>query len=211
MSQHKTRILIVEDEPAHAQVLKRNLLATDTFTVELATSIAEYLQSISVLSPDLLLLDLNLPDGSAIDYLKKNQDRPYPVLIMTAQGNEELAVAALKAGALDYIVKSPESFTTIPRIVKRSLREWRIKQDHHNALVALQESELRFRTLLEDVSSVAVQGYQTDGTIFYWNRASEKLYGYSKAEALGKNLIDLIVPAEMKDEVRHAFKSMNIS
>ena len=42
---------------------------------------------------------------------------PFPVLIMTSFGNERVAVDALKAGALDYIVKSPESFAEIPRIV----------------------------------------------------------------------------------------------
>ncbi len=76
---------------------------------------------------------------------------------------------------------------------------------------ALRESEQRFRTLLRDVKAIAVQGYQRDGTIFYWNKASEALYGYSEAEALGKNLIDLIVPNEMKDDVRDAFKNMNDS
>ncbi len=198
MIQGKTRILIVEDEPAHAQALQRNLLAADSFTVELVTSIAEYVQAISVLPPDLVLLDLNLPDGSAIELLS-NVKIQWPVVIMTAQGNEALAVAALKAGALDYIVKSADSFAAIPRIVERSLREWQAQQDHHNALVALQESELRFRTLLHDVDSVAVQGYRIDGTVHYWNTASELLYGYSAEEACGKTLYDLIIPTNFKE------------
>jgi diguanylate cyclase (GGDEF)-like protein/PAS domain S-box-containing protein len=59
---------------------------------------------------------------------------------------------------------------------------------------ALRSSELRFRSLLQNVGSVAVQGYRPDGTITYWNAASERLYGYSSAEAVGNNILELIVP-----------------
>ena len=72
----------------------------------------------------------------------------------------------------------------------------------------LQENEKRFRMLLQDVSSIAVQGYLMDGTTQYWNTASERLYGYSAQEAIGKNLLDLIIPPEMRDEVRQAIQQM---
>lgn len=62
---------------------------------------------------------------------------------------------------------------------------------------SLQESEARFRNLLEYVPGVAVQGYGTDGTVRYWNRASEELYGYSAGEAVGNNLRDLIFPSDL--------------
>jgi PAS domain S-box-containing protein len=64
---------------------------------------------------------------------------------------------------------------------------------------SLQESEARFRNLLEYVPGVAVQGYGADGTVRYWNRASEELYGYRAVEAVGKNLQDLIFPRELRE------------
>jgi PAS domain S-box-containing protein len=73
---------------------------------------------------------------------------------------------------------------------------------------ALQESEQRFRTLLQGIPSVAVQGYAQDGATRYWNLASEKLYGYSADEAIGRNLLDLIIPAEMRSGVRAALREM---
>lgn len=69
-------------------------------------------------------------------------------------------------------------------------------------------SEMRFRTLLDKTPEIAVQGYEADGTTFYWNQASEKLYGYSKAEAIGRNLLELIIPIEMRQGVRHAIAQM---
>ena len=76
------------------------------------------------------------------------------------------------------------------------------------AAEALRDSEQRFRTLLQDVHSVAVQGYAPDGTTQYWNRASEQLYGYTAQEAIGRNLLDLIIPPEMRAGVTQAIQQM---
>ncbi len=73
---------------------------------------------------------------------------------------------------------------------------------------ALRESEERFRRVLHDVDSIALQGYLADGTTRFWNPASEKLYGYSAAEAIGRNLLDLIIPSEMRAGVRQTIQEM---
>lgn len=69
------------------------------------------------------------------------------------------------------------------------------------AEIALQRSERRFRRLFESTPQIAVQGYNRDRQVIYWNQASEILYGYTKAEALGQQLEDLIIPLEMRQEV----------
>ena len=81
--------------------------------------------------------------------------------------------------------------------------------ERKHAESALRESELRFRSLLLNIPSISVQGYLQDGTTSYWNRASERLYGYTADEALGSNLLDLIIPHAMREavqaEVQHMF------
>jgi len=61
------------------------------------------------------------------------------------------------------------------------------------------ESEQRFRTLLESLPRVAVQGYDRDRRVIYWNEASTRLYGYTADEAQGRLLEDLIIPQPMRE------------
>jgi len=76
------------------------------------------------------------------------------------------------------------------------------------ASAALKEGELRFRKLLNEISSVAVQGYGANLETHYWNQASEILYGYTASEAIGRPLTELIIPPEMVAGVKNAVVGM---
>ncbi|OGB30185.1 MAG: hypothetical protein A3F78_04605, partial [Burkholderiales bacterium RIFCSPLOWO2_12_FULL_61_40] len=80
--------------------------------------------------------------------------------------------------------------------------------ERNAAAQAIRDSEERFRSVMENIPSVAVQGYTPDGTVTFWNRASELLYGYSAAQALGHNLHELIIPQNMRDDVKAAMRRM---
>ncbi len=80
--------------------------------------------------------------------------------------------------------------------------------DRKQAEEELHASEERLRHLMDRVPGVAMQGYRSDGTVIFWNQASERLYGYSESEALGRNLLDLIIPPEMREVVSSAVRSM---
>ena len=73
---------------------------------------------------------------------------------------------------------------------------------------AVKASERRFKELLKGVETVAVQGYAMDGTVRYWNSASERLYGYTEEEAMGRNLLDLIIPPAMRAAVVEEIRKM---
>lgn len=70
-----------------------------------------------------------------------------------------------------------------------------------------QESEQRFRALLESLPKVAVQGYDRDRRVIYWNQASTTLYGYTADEARGRLLEDLIIPEEMRESMIEAHRA----
>jgi signal transduction histidine kinase len=134
------RVLIVDDEPAHVEAIRRALEASDgNFTVREASSLAGCRAAVADEDPDIALLDLNLPDGRAVEALTSPPESArFPILIMTSFGNEQTAVEAMKAGALDYVVKSPEAFGLMPRTLQRALREWNLLRGHARA-----EQEIR--------------------------------------------------------------------
>ena len=66
---------------------------------------------------------------------------------------------------------------------------------------ALRESEIRFRSLVENVPSIAVQGFDKKRNVIFWNKASEALFGYSKHEAIGKKMEELIIPEYNRQQV----------
>ncbi len=144
-------ILIAEDEQAHAEAIRRSFQTAGlNAEVLVAGTLQEYREITAAQPPDIALLDLNLPDGRAVEVLTSPAEAgPFPVLIMTSFGNEKIAVEAMKAGALDYIVKSPEAFSEMPRLVERALREWRLLQERKQADGALRVLLERYRQLVE--------------------------------------------------------------
>jgi len=76
------------------------------------------------------------------------------------------------------------------------------------AMSELSATEARFRAVFENVDALSIQGYLADGTVAYWNHASQSLYGYTPQEAIGKSLLELIIPPAMQDGVRNAVQWM---
>lgn len=122
------------------------------------------------------------------------------------------------AGAIGAVTAPPPVAVAVAHAVILSistlmtvflLRTFRSRlAEEHRLNAGLQASEGRFRNLLQSVPAVAVQGYAEDGTTNYWNHASELLYGYRADEAIGRNLIELIIPPEMHAGVREAIRQM---
>ncbi len=150
------KILIVEDEDAHADAICRAFHAVAASAdTRIVGTLRQYRLVMATDPPDLVLMDLNLPDGCAIDILPQPPiGGPCPYIIMTAFGNEEMAVAALKAGALDYIVKSPDTFAGMPQKVARTLREWKLLKEKQQVEDELKKSEEKFRQLAETTEAI---------------------------------------------------------
>jgi len=109
------RILFVEDEPAIADPFGR-ALARDGFDVVAARSIAEARDRFSRRTPDLVLLDLTLPDGDGRDLCRELRASGVPIIMLTARGTELDRVIGLELGADDYVVKPFSGAEVIARI-----------------------------------------------------------------------------------------------
>jgi PAS domain S-box-containing protein len=119
-------ILIVEDDEAHVALIRRGFDAgQEKFRLSFAPMLTDARKIIADDSPALALVDWLLPDGKGADLLPGIDAEPtFPIIIMTSYGNEQLAVELMKAGALDYLVKSDVMFSEIVHTVEGALREW---------------------------------------------------------------------------------------
>lgn len=86
----------------------------------------------------------------------------------------------------------------IDEVARQLNRMLDVQATHREALLA---SERRFRDLVENVPNIAVQGYDRERRVTFWNDASERLYGWTSDEALGRRLEDLIIPPAIREIV----------
>jgi light-regulated signal transduction histidine kinase (bacteriophytochrome) len=126
MSEQTLYILVVEDQDAHAELMRRAFAPhADRFRLVVVGSLEEARACLAQgTRPDLIIADLLLPDGQGTALLPQDENIPFPLVVMTSYGDEKAAVEAIKAGALDYVVKSVRTLPDIPRVAERALREW---------------------------------------------------------------------------------------
>jgi PAS domain S-box-containing protein len=137
------RILVVEDEEAHAELICRAFDegSGKRYVVNVAHTLQEARDYLEKSKADLVITDLLLPDGKGTDLFSDHEHNGHaPLIVMTSHGTEQVAVEALKKGALDYVVKSDTAFLDMPRIADRALREWGHIKERERA-----EEELRAR------------------------------------------------------------------
>src|SRR5688572_12326974 len=102
-------ILLVEDNASHVELIRRAFAARPGWArLIVVRRLHEARATLALIVPDLVLIDGVLPDGHGLDLvLEETQAIRYPVVLMTSHGSEQMAVDAMKAGAVDYVVKSP--------------------------------------------------------------------------------------------------------
>ena len=149
-------ILLVEDELAHAELIQRafedQAPAVHIERVSLLSKARGYLSNTK---PDLIITDWHLPDGNGLELLSGQENSlDVPVIFMTSYGSERIAVEAISSGALDYVVKSPESLMDMPHIAERAIQQGAAKIERARMQEALARSESEFRLLAENASDM---------------------------------------------------------
>ena len=144
-------ILLVEDDDDHAELVRRAIEPCgQEFQLAVVRSLAEARTAIAESEPDMLVVDFVLPDGRGIDLLPPEGDViEWPVLLVTSCGNEEVAVEAMKRGAVDYAVKSIATMEELPYRLRSVQRQWTQITMRRKAEEDLANREALYRTILE--------------------------------------------------------------
>jgi len=135
----RINIILLEDNSSDAELTIRALKkAFPECTVNHLTSIQGARKTLSTLSDfDIALLDMQLPDGNGMDIVMeiRHKQLDMAVVMLTGSGDEEVAVAALKAGADDYIVKKPGYTDKVPRLVELALENHRQYSERSSGMI----------------------------------------------------------------------------
>jgi PAS domain S-box-containing protein len=190
------QILLVEDSEMHAELIRESLLSWQAdLRLDIVTSVAAARSYLADHAPDLALIDFILPDGKGTELLSlEHKKGDFPAVLLTASGDEQTAVEAMKSGALDYLVKGAATLSELPRIVERTLREWNNIVSRREAEEALRKSEEKYRRLFENMrEAVAVDRviYDESGRVADWvvtdlNPAYEEVFGITRQTAIGQ-------------------------
>lgn len=197
MMDESIHILLLEDDPAHAELIKRAFEQRgDTARLTIAETLAQARLALKKFTPTLIIADWRLPDGDSHELLSTEHDTSSPpVVIMTSYGSERNAVDAIKAGALDYIVKSSESMADMPHIAERAIKQWTAILEQERMQLALAESEAQFRLLAENSSDIITRS-DPDLNVLYASPACRTLLGYEPEELVGQPVLPLIHPED---------------
>ncbi|MHB8094183.1 MAG: PAS domain S-box protein [Candidatus Aminicenantales bacterium] len=197
------RTLIVEDNEDDAQLVLRLLRkgGFDPAYERVDTAIAMR-EAVGREKWDVIISDFNMPHFSGLAAIELYQEKglDIPFIIVSGTIGEEAAVAAMRLGAHDYVMKN-----NLPRLVpaiQRELREAESRKEHKIAEAALRESEERINKAFRSIPDALIISRLEDGKIIEINDSWDKVFGYSRDEVIGKSSLALNLFADLSDRQR---------
>ncbi|HHE39138.1 MAG TPA: diguanylate cyclase [Candidatus Cloacimonetes bacterium] len=196
MNKNTIKVLLIEDDIVDQTAFKRLVEKEDLpYDYEIANSVANAKAKLTKKKYDIVVADYHLGDGTAFEifpFLKKT-----PFIFITGEGDEEIAVKALKAGAFHYQVKDRERnyLKVLPSSINKALIHKRTEDERQKVLKELRRSEAKHRILLKSIISPVLALWE-DQKIFYCNNAYAEFVGKTVKELEGKNLLEIFPELE---------------
>jgi PAS domain S-box-containing protein len=185
------RVLLIEDNPGYSEVIRIILDKARDIRFELTStkSLSEGLDRLSVDGTDLILLDLKLPDSQGIETFDKiyAHAQSVPIIVLTVTDNDVLALEAVQKGAQDYLVKEQVNAKSMQHAIRYAVERKRIEE-------TLRETNLFLQNILESSFAISILYTDREGTILYWNRGAENIFGYKAEEIIGNHKVDILYP-----------------
>ena len=201
MTAGRIRALLVEDNPGDARLVRELLADAATAQVEIAVvaTLGQALERLAERAPDVLLLDLSLPDSQGLETVSRARAAApsIPILVLTGLNDEEVGIAAVREGAQDFLVKGRITGDALLRVMRYAI-------ERKQAEERIRMSEERLRSFAETATD-AVIAMAADGRILVFNRAAERMFGYP-AETMIGGLLDPLIPEEYADRHRAALQ-----
>jgi signal transduction histidine kinase len=154
MTDAPIRLLIVDDSPEDRELYRRLLAQNPERAYEFldAETGEEGLRKALGEAPDCLLLDYRLPDVDGLEFLSRLQaEKLIPVIVLTGQGNEAVAVEAMKGGAQDYLLKGDISRDRLQHAVQNAIEKVTLRRKVEERTAELAEANAALRRMYDDL------------------------------------------------------------
>ena len=195
------RVLVIDDSTDDTELLLRQL-RRDGFDLaaERTETIDGLIAALDAQDWDVALCDYNMPGFSGMDALAVVQERrpDLPFIFVSGIQGEDVAVAAMKAGAQDYITKN--SLKRLGPAIDRELRDAILRRQHARAEIRRSAMEARYRQILS-LAPDAIVTLDEAFRITLFNLAAERLFECSADDVIGQS-IDTLLPRELAPVVR---------
>lgn len=190
------RVLIVDDSPEDRVIYRRRLSrGPEHYEFREAEYADEALALYRSFRPHCILLDYQLPDVDGLELLtallREDPNHDVAILMLTGQGNESVAVRALKAGAEDYLVKGP-ALDGLPQAVRSAIEKVSLRRRLEQQRQELEWSRNQLRVTLASIGD-AVVATDLEGRVTFLNPVAEQLTGWPSSEARGRLLEEVFV------------------
>jgi PAS domain S-box-containing protein len=198
------RVLIIEDSESDARLIVRLLNRADyTIVHERVETASEMRTALGSQDWDIVIADYSMPLFDALSALKivHEYGRDIPFIVVSGSIGEDTAVALMKAGAHDYVMK--DNLSRLVPAVQRELSDAEVRRKRRRAEKALRESEERYRALYEDNPSMYFT-MDAQGTVLSVNRFGAQELGYEAGELVGKPVLNVFHPDD-REAVREQF------
>lgn len=174
-----THVLLVEDNPGDARLVQEMVkdITNGAFRMSHAPALSDALDAVrSTPPPDIILLDLTLPDSNGLDTFHRLQANAYdiPIIILSGLDDHQLALAAVQGGAQDYLPKGEVNPPLLSRSISYAMER---KHTEENLLLARQ---------IFETAGEAILVTEPDGSIVDVNPAFAAITGYAREEAVGR-------------------------
>jgi len=192
------RILIIEDDPEHAELIRMGFRRHDEFFLKFAATGEDGLEMISHDRFDLISVDLVLPGIGGLDVLVRIRrlDPDIPVVMVSGHGTTEMAVVAFENRATKYVVKSLESFKSLPYVFENLIQEARFKANERQMIECIERSERIHRNIVEN--ALAGIYILQEGAFKLVNPKLGDIFGCSADSLLGMPFWQLVKPDDMQ-------------
>ncbi len=195
------RILLVEDNPGDARLVEAHLRdgLDEDFELHRAGRLEEGLRLFREHPPDLVLLDLNLPDAAGLETVRRFQAAiaDEPIVVLTGLDDEEVALEALRVGAQDYLAKDRLDADVLRRSIRYGLERHRTSRQ----LEEVREARMRLAGIIE-VTPDFVGLADTEGRIHWVNGPGKKMIGLPEDETLEGEPIERLHPEWVHATIR---------